>query len=58
MDVGEENLSFITDYECMLYAPARDEKINLKNAYDCRDRLLHLLRERDKLRYMIKILLD
>ncbi len=57
-DVGEENLSFITDYECMLYAPARDEKINLKNAYDCRDRLLQLLRERDKLRYMIKILLD
>ena len=57
-DVGYDNLSFINDYECMLYAPASDEKINLKMAYDCRDRLMQILRERDKIRYMIKVLID
>ena len=57
-DVGYDNLSFINDYECMLYAPASNEKINLKMAYDCRDRLMQILRERDKIRYMIKVLID
>ena len=57
-ETGDANLSFITGYEMLLYSDKMPDDPGLRAAFDCRNGLLLLLRQKKRLRYILTILLN